>query len=91
MPLEDRKDLLLGLVESLVASSNLSQMAVAVWCVETVMAAIFLLTNCGPATPIRWLKGDKENKYDLGTAVEILKKAAQSFFGGDGKRLWKTW
>ena len=48
MNLEDRTDLLLGVVNALVPANNLSQMAVASWGAEATMAAFWLLTNQGP-------------------------------------------
>ena len=83
MNLEDRKDLLLGVVTKLVPNNHLSQMSVANWGADTTMAAFSLLTNCGPMTPIRWLKGPNVEKYCLPTAVQIMANAAQSFFAGE--------
>ena len=80
MPLEDRKELLIGLVDSLAPESNFCQMAVASWGTETVHAGIWLLTNCGPGTSLRWLKGNHCDHYDKTTAVKLLTKAAMSFF-----------
>ena len=79
LTLEDRKDLLLGVVNELVPSNNLSQMSVACWGADTTMAAFWLLTNCGPSTSIRWLK-DPQDKYCFSAAVGIMAKAAQSFY-----------
>ena len=86
MPLEDRKDLFLEVVNKLVPNHNLSQMSVACWTADTTMAAFTLLTNCGPTTPMRWLK-DSSEKYRLPYAAEILAKAAKSVFAAEPGKL----
>ena len=90
MNLEDRKDLLLGVVNELVPSNNLSQMSVACWGADTTMAAFWLLTHCGPGTPIRWLKGSDCEKYCLSVAVGIMAKSAQSFFFWGAKKIGRN-
>ena len=90
MNLEDRKDLFLGVVNELVPSNNLSQMSVACWGADTTMAAFWLLTNCGPATPIRWLKDPNDETYDQQKAAKIMARASQSFFLRSQTN-WQQW
>ncbi len=79
LPLEDRKDIILGLVTALAPGHNLSRMAVAGWGPEITMAVFWLLTQSGPKTPIRWLR-DGEGAFTVAGAVDILKSAATSLY-----------
>ena len=81
LPLEKRKDILLGLVEALARPGEqahiLSALAVAAWNAEITMAAFWILSRTGAKTPLRWLKDDDGN-FSVPHAVKVLKAACLS-------------